>query len=184
MGSLVVAILAYIRTFVVTRHKLALEAVALRQQLVVLKRKQPRPRLKRRDRVQSNYSCGTCIIPEQASETLPAFNAIARAPSLSRLGEQHEVSLPLVRALGMEVRKILVESAPQRTLTEQNEPGKTLFLYRAHPTFRERVQIGRARWKSQWFHSSVLQEIGIVHRASHRGHAECSAGPAGLRLRH
>ena len=66
--------------------------------------------------VQSNYSCGTCIIPEQASETLPAFNAIARATSLSRLGEQHEVSLPLVRALGMEVRKILVESAPQRTL--------------------------------------------------------------------
>ena len=108
--------------------------------------------------VQSNYSCGTCIIPEQASETLPAFNAIARDTSLSRLGEQHEVSLPLVRALGMEVRKILVESAPQRTLTEQNEPGKTLFLYRAHPTFRERVQIGRARWKSQWFHSSVLQD--------------------------
>ena len=88
--------------------------------------------------VQSNYSCGTCIIPEQASETLPAFNAIARY-SLSRLGEQDAVSLPSVRALGMEVRKILVESAPQRTLTEQNEPGKTLFLYRAHPTFRERI---------------------------------------------
>src|SRR3954465_2090049 len=81
------------------------------------------------DPVQSNYSCRTCIVPEQASETLPAFKAIARATSLSRLGEQHEVSLPLVRALGKEVRKILVESAPQRTLTEQNEPGKTLFLY-------------------------------------------------------
>ena len=51
MGSLVVAILAYIRAFLVTRHKLALEAVALRQQLAVLKRKQPRPRLKRRDRL-------------------------------------------------------------------------------------------------------------------------------------
>jgi len=88
--------------------------------------------------VQSNYSCGTCIIPEQASETLPAFNAIARATSRSRLGEQHEVSLPLVRALGMEVHKILVESAPQRTLTEQNEPGKTLFLYRAPNVPRRR----------------------------------------------
>ena len=84
----------------------------------------------------------------EASQTLPAFNAIARATSLSRLGEQHEVSLPLVRTLGMEISKILVESAPQRILTEQNEPGKTLLLYRAHPTFREGVQLGRVRGKS------------------------------------
>ena len=51
MGSLVVAILTYIRAFFVTRHKLALEAAALRQQLAVFKRKQPRPRLKRQDRL-------------------------------------------------------------------------------------------------------------------------------------
>ena len=51
MFSLVVAILAYIRALLVPRHRLALEAAALRQQLAVLKRKQPRPRLKRLDRL-------------------------------------------------------------------------------------------------------------------------------------
>jgi hypothetical protein len=38
--------LPYIRALFVTRHRLALEAAALRQQLVVFKRKQPRPGLK------------------------------------------------------------------------------------------------------------------------------------------
>jgi len=51
MGSLSVAVLTYIRAFFVTRHRLALEAAALRQQLVVFKRKQPRPRLDRMDRL-------------------------------------------------------------------------------------------------------------------------------------
>ena len=49
--------------------------------------------------VQSNYSCGTGIIPEQASQTLPALNAIARATSVGRLGEQQDVSFPLMRAV-------------------------------------------------------------------------------------
>jgi putative transposase len=51
MGSLVVAILAYIRAFFVPRHRLALETAALRQQLAVFKRKQPRPGVKRLDRL-------------------------------------------------------------------------------------------------------------------------------------
>jgi hypothetical protein len=51
MGSLSVAVLTYIRAFFVTRHRLALEAAALRQQIVVFKRKQPRPRLGRMDRL-------------------------------------------------------------------------------------------------------------------------------------
>ena len=50
MGSLAVGILAYVRAFFVTRHGLALEAAALRQQLAVFKRKQPRL-LKRQDRL-------------------------------------------------------------------------------------------------------------------------------------
>src|SRR3954464_9983921 len=44
------ATLAYLRAFLVARHRLALEAVALRQQLAVYKRKQPRP-LNRFDRL-------------------------------------------------------------------------------------------------------------------------------------
>jgi putative transposase len=51
MDSVVSAILAYIRAFFVPRHKLALQAAALRQQLAVFKRKQPRPRLSRPDRL-------------------------------------------------------------------------------------------------------------------------------------
>ena len=44
------AIIAYLRAFFVPRHKLVLEAVALRQQLAVVKRKQPRPKLDPHDR--------------------------------------------------------------------------------------------------------------------------------------
>jgi transposase InsO family protein len=51
MGSLVIAVVTYIRALFVTRHRLALEAAALRQQLAVFKRKQPRPRLSRPDRL-------------------------------------------------------------------------------------------------------------------------------------
>ena len=51
MITLALAVVAYIRAFCLPRHKLALEAVALRQQLGVFKRKQPRPRLQRFDRL-------------------------------------------------------------------------------------------------------------------------------------
>lgn len=51
MVMLAVAVLAYLRSFFVTRHKLALEAAALRQQLIVFKRKQTRPKLHRLDRL-------------------------------------------------------------------------------------------------------------------------------------
>ena len=51
MITLALAVVAYIRAFCLPRHKLALEAVALRQQLGVFKRKQPRPRLERLDRL-------------------------------------------------------------------------------------------------------------------------------------
>jgi len=43
--------LAYLRAFLIARHRLAVEAVALRQQLAVCKRKQPRPKLHRFDRL-------------------------------------------------------------------------------------------------------------------------------------
>ena len=45
------AMLAYLRAFLIARHRLAVEAVALRQQLAVYKRKQPRPKLNRFDRL-------------------------------------------------------------------------------------------------------------------------------------
>jgi transposase InsO family protein len=51
MGTFVVAMLVYVQAFLVTRHHLALETAALRQQLAVYKRKQPRPKLTRFDRL-------------------------------------------------------------------------------------------------------------------------------------
>ncbi len=42
---LVLAVIAYCRAFFIGRHRLGLEVAALRQQLVVFKRKQPRPHL-------------------------------------------------------------------------------------------------------------------------------------------
>jgi hypothetical protein len=50
MVTLAGAIIAYLRAFFVPRHKLVLEAVALRQQLAVVKRKQPHPKLDPHDR--------------------------------------------------------------------------------------------------------------------------------------
>src|SRR3954454_3530324 len=51
MVTLACAVVAYLRALFLPRHKLALKAVALRQQLAVFKRKQPRPRLHRLDRL-------------------------------------------------------------------------------------------------------------------------------------
>src|SRR6516165_2208435 len=50
MLTLALSVVADLRTLYVPRHKLALEAVALRQQLAVLKRKQTHPRLHHLDR--------------------------------------------------------------------------------------------------------------------------------------
>ena len=51
MRTLLSAILAYVSAYVVSRHHLALEAVALRQRLAVYKRKQAHSKLRRSDRV-------------------------------------------------------------------------------------------------------------------------------------
>src|SRR5258708_24883294 len=51
MVPLALAVVAYLRTFVLARHSLGLEAAALCQQLAVLKRKQPSPRLRSLDRL-------------------------------------------------------------------------------------------------------------------------------------
>ena len=51
MATVISAMLAYLRAFFISRHSLALEAVALRQQLAVYKRKHPRPKLRSSDRL-------------------------------------------------------------------------------------------------------------------------------------
>jgi hypothetical protein len=51
MRTFLSAMLTYVSDFVISRHHLALEAVALRQQLAVYKSKQPHPKLRRSDRL-------------------------------------------------------------------------------------------------------------------------------------
>ena len=51
MIAIVVTVLAYCLAFFITRHRLGLEVASLRQQLVVFKRKQSRPRLQLLDRI-------------------------------------------------------------------------------------------------------------------------------------
>ena len=51
MIGLLLAAIAHARAYVVSRHRLALEMAALRQQLVVFKRKRPRPLLGNIDRL-------------------------------------------------------------------------------------------------------------------------------------
>ena len=51
MATFVMAMLAYVRAFLAARHDVAMETAALRQQLAVYKRKQPRPKLNRCDRL-------------------------------------------------------------------------------------------------------------------------------------
>ena len=51
MFALIHAEVTYFRAFFLPRHRLGLEAAALRQQLTVLQRKQPRPRLRHLDRL-------------------------------------------------------------------------------------------------------------------------------------
>jgi putative transposase len=51
MVTFAFVVAAYVRAFFVSRHKLAREAVALRQQLAVFKRREPRPKLHRVDRL-------------------------------------------------------------------------------------------------------------------------------------
>jgi len=51
MVTFVLAMLAYVQAFLMARYRLAMETTALRQQLAVYKRKQPRPKLRQSHRL-------------------------------------------------------------------------------------------------------------------------------------
>jgi hypothetical protein len=51
MVTFLSGMLAYVRAVLMARHSLAMETTALRQQLGVYKRKQPRPKLNQFDRL-------------------------------------------------------------------------------------------------------------------------------------
>jgi hypothetical protein len=77
---------AYLQSLFLPRHKLVQEAVALRLQLAVLKRKQPRPKLERLDRL---FWIVLCRLWEGWSKTLmivkperPWFSGIVPIPTI------------------------------------------------------------------------------------------------------
>jgi putative transposase len=57
MTPLAIALLTYISSYLRSRHDLGLEILTLRQQVAVFKRKNPKPHLKRRDRLFWVTSC-------------------------------------------------------------------------------------------------------------------------------
>src|SRR5262249_24974723 len=85
-GYLAWAVVAYLRTLLLPRHKLALEAVALRQQLAVFKRKQPWPKLDRLDRL-------FWIV------LLPAVGGLVRSPNHRRAGDGSFLASCLIPAV-------------------------------------------------------------------------------------
>src|SRR6266566_450159 len=79
MVILALAMFAYVRALFVSRHKLALEAAALRQQLAVFKRKQSRPKLRRLDRLfwialRSVWPCWTEALIMVKPETVVSWH--------------------------------------------------------------------------------------------------------------
>jgi len=79
MVTLALAMFAYVRALFVSRHKLALEAAALRQQLAVFKRKQSRPKLRRLDRLfwialRSVWPCWTEALIMVKPETVVSWH--------------------------------------------------------------------------------------------------------------
>jgi len=93
--------------------------------------------------VRSNYSCGTAIELEQASESLATLNRLAaRFGFIGGIREQQLVAFTLMVAFAVIMRAELDQSPQQRALTEQNQFGEALLFDRANPAFRECVGTG------------------------------------------
>jgi hypothetical protein len=96
MAMFLPAMLAYLRAFVIARHTLALEAVALRQQLAFFKRKQPPEAASIRsavlspasadldEMVRSSHSGQARYCSLVASRRIPIVLAVAVPPASSR----------------------------------------------------------------------------------------------------
>jgi hypothetical protein len=56
MLPIAMSLLGYLRALLLPRHHLAVEIAALRQQLAVFKRKQPRPQMRKLDRLFGSFS--------------------------------------------------------------------------------------------------------------------------------
>jgi hypothetical protein len=108
------AILAYVSAFAISRHHLALEAVALRQQLAVYKRKQSRPKLPRSDRLfwvllrqfWKNWSKALVLVkPDSrrlASGRIPLVLEMALTRAVNRRPKMPEEARHLIRRMKRE----------------------------------------------------------------------------------
>jgi hypothetical protein len=71
--------------------------------------------------VWSNYSCGACVVPEEAAEPLSALNANAVATGVRRLGKEQDVVFALMISFAVKVCNVLVQRIPKRVLAEQDQ---------------------------------------------------------------
>ena len=89
---------------------------------------------------------GSIVVVQLATQTLTTLNrsCVSEVVPL-RLDES--VTQALVITFIVIVRDEVLNSRPQRTLTEEDEPFQTGFLDAAHESLRVRVQIRTPRWQ-------------------------------------
>ena len=102
MLTFLLAVLAYVSALVSSRHRLALEAVALRQQLAVYKRKQPRPKLRPSDRLFWVVLRRVC---KNWSEALILVKQVRWFPGIAPIPLVLEMAIPLAGWEGRRWRK-------------------------------------------------------------------------------
>src|SRR5215469_12084266 len=80
----------------------------------------------------------------------------------TRPRKQQLVRLTLVIPLAVIMFAEVFQGAAQRAFPKQNEMGKTLALYRAHPSLREGIQIRAARRKPQALYTPGCQRLSEI----------------------
>src|SRR5438128_5052346 len=95
------------------------------------------------------YSCGLArVVFQEPAEPLTTLHRACPWMLLAGGWKEQDIPLPLMIALVMIMRHILVERMLEGRFPKQDEPRETLLLDRAHPPLRIGIQIRRSRW--QW----------------------------------
>src|SRR5580704_4367083 len=123
MVTLAGAIIAYLRAFFVPRHKLVLEAVALRQQLAVVKRKQAAPQTRFPRPVV--LDCAPSVVG-------PLVRSLNHSPAGDR-GFLAPCPIPAVLAVGSQRRRSGTGDGADRPLNSAHEGGRRKIPLGARP---------------------------------------------------
>jgi hypothetical protein len=114
MVTFLSAALTYLRAFLVSRHNLGLEVAALRQQVTVYKRKQPRPKLHRFDRLfwmalrrlWTNWADALVLVKPDKDEIACSPQGVASADTGRLIGAQTDEFWQLLRKRGLPLERL------------------------------------------------------------------------------